>query len=117
MAEKCPVLNQLFSPNQPGSNLVPNERDFLSFFARMKGIGDAHLTAYILILKRFFLSFCPKNYKPSRADIGKGQGVENGLKISQNGRKTLKIEYLNAEAAGRNKTVSRFFYADYSLKP
>ena len=43
--------------------------------------------------------------------------VENGLKISQNGHKTLKIEYFNVEAADRNKTVSRFFHADNSLNP
>ena len=79
----------------------------------MKRIGDARLTAYILILTHFISAFCPKNYKPSRSDIGKGQGVENGLKISQNGRKNLKIKHFNVEAAGRNKTVSRFFHADY----
>ena len=64
----------------------------------MKGIGDARLTAYILILTRFISAFCPKNYKPFRVDIGKGQGLENGLKISQSGRKTLKIEYFNVES-------------------
>ena len=95
MAEKCPILRRLFSPNQSSPNLVPNERDFLSFFACMKRIGDAHLTAYILILKRFISPFVPKIISPLKADIGKGQGVENELKISQNGRKTLKIEYFN----------------------
>ena len=94
MAEKCPVLRQLFSPNQPGPNLVPNERDFLSFFACMKRIGDAHLAAYILILKRFISAFVPKIISLLGRTQEKDKGSKTGLKSAKMDEKPLKLNTL-----------------------